>query len=186
MENGFIVEKRIKKSLLLFILFLFTMSCSSLPKEEGAYVYSKDGMIGVCVTKEGLSIKKKVSSKYKEIDIHVENITDPKKTDDSLFILEAKTSINEYVYPFVKKGQKYKVYLVLYTSPTSSAVYSKTVEVVAAGGLGESSLISKVSEKSYKAVDWTVTFDELNIKIPAKVEALPVTGYVVICALCDR
>jgi len=174
------VEIKTKKSVLFFLFLSFCISCSSLPKQnQDSWIYSKDGMIGVSATKEGLSIKKKVSSKYKDIEIHVENITDSKKTDDSLFILEAKTSINEYVYPFVKKGQKYKVYLVLYTSASSSAVYSKTVEVVAAGGLGESSLKSKVSEKSYKAADWTVNFDELNIKIPVKVEALPVTGYVV-------
>ena len=168
-----------KKFLVGFLFFTFSLSGFSASKEEPAWVYSKDGMIGVCAQKDGLHIHKKVSSRYTDISIYVENITNPQKPDDSLFILEATASENSYVYPFVKKGQKYKVYLGMDTSRSMPTVYSKAVEITAAGGQGEASLSSKVKEKSYNSSEWTVTFDQLNIKIPSKAKALPVTGYVI-------
>ena len=65
------------------------------------------------------------------------------------------------------------------TSRSMPTVYSKPVEIIARGGQEEASLSSKVKEKSYNSSEWTVTFDQLNIKIPSKAKVLPVSGYVI-------
>lgn len=172
------MKKRLKPCLLYFILVLF-FSCSSLPKESlNEWNYSADKTVGVLAKKEGIEIKINHSTKYKDIEIHVENITNPEKENKSLFYIKADEKRNEYIYPFVKKGEKYRVYVILREKSNSKEIKSKNVEIIAIDGKGEISLDTKNLEKKYNSSNFEVIIEGLKINLPKNAEILPLKGYI--------
>lgn len=163
----------------LVISLLFLVSgCASLPSdEEQDWVYSSDKVVEVLVQSDGLHLLKNISSSYTDIVFHVEKIL-PKETD--IYVVDVRYtgsySDKGLLYPFVKKGQKYKIWASYKNKKSGKITESKSVEVIATGGLGEARICGKAESSSYDSKKWDLNLNHLEKTIPFKVTNEKITG----------
>lgn len=173
-----------KINIIFFITSFFLTSCVTNSKLlDNNWSFSSDKMLAVNAQKEGIYIEKNISSNYKNIQIHVEPLFYNKKTkeqiaDTTSVYIKAQTDIDNYLYPFVKKGQNYQIYLTMTNKKTNKYISSKPINIIAVGGIGDCKISSSVTSKSYNSQNYEVTFNSLKLDIPVKYQALPITGYI--------
>ncbi|MCR4741762.1 MAG: glycoside hydrolase family 16 protein [Treponema sp.] len=146
--------KKIILPLLIFITLLNLLSAGpSKVKNKNLTVKAK---------KEGLLITKKHDPLFTRITIHVEG------PQGENFSISTDNKNNTFLYPFVKEGSSYNVYLVMMDKNWGNWTKSPQVTITAQGGLGDLSL--SVPEYHYDSKNCKVIFDKYNFTSP--IEAL--------------
>lgn len=128
---------------------------------------STDKMLSVVSNEDGLFITKKHSSKFTHISIFIEN----SKEFQTTILTDEQT--NEFLYPFVKSGETYKIYITLMDSNYKNWNQSKSVTVTAVGGKGE-----LYSDYSYDEENVQIVLNDCNFESYSDIEFSSFTGMI--------
>ncbi|MCQ2575411.1 MAG: CotH kinase family protein [Treponema sp.] len=132
---------------------------NSLP--DGETVYSSDGILSITPTKEGLLIKKNHPNSWEHNNIHVFQVSNGQ---ENARIDNLDQYTNTFLYPFVKKGETYRVYIEKQETNWTNWGESAEVVVTAIGGYGNNYV--NYNYYKYSAKNKYIAFTGLTFVYP--------------------